>query len=152
MRFLSLTVVTIVCGVLAQSCGPEIERFTVSEDKLHTLVGIKRNDTIVFDGVVGFIAFGPYVGLKSGLYRIDIEGSLSADSDIYGTFDVVAGSGKRTYTSVPLRVLTPSLAQGFGSFAFYLPQDEEDVEFRILVSDPGASGEIRGYILSKLGK
>lgn len=138
-----------ICTVLALvGCAPKTEQFT--GEKLATQVGIKEGGAIKANGQPGFLVYGPYVPLESGVYRLVAKGNLAGPNQSLGTIDVAADTGKLILAAKPL-VADQGATGSIVSLVFEVTKSVADAEFRINVAAQ-TTGSFTGYELTKIEK
>lgn len=131
-------------------CKNDALLFSASSPSIKTLVGINDGKGVKTTGRAGFLVFGPYIGIKPGVYRLDIHGALDGDVPVLGGFDVVSEKGGRVHTSFPIYRNMASADGGVIAHAYFeIQQKVDDAEFRIVV-DAGAKGVFKGYALNRI--
>ncbi len=108
-----------------------IRRYLGNDPRLYTQVGKPFARSMRTTGQAGFLIYGPYAALKSGLYRITVCGTaacMTGDECLH----VCCNGGKRQLLHTPLR------AGNAGPWQYQvtleLKQDIPDIEIRIWVS------------------
>lgn len=124
--------------------------FAGGDAKLSTQVGVREGGVIKANGQPGFLVFGPYIPLESGVYRLVAKGSLSGPSKALGVIDVVADLGKRILVVKPI-VAGQSASGEIVSLDFEIMQPITDAEFRINIPAQTV-GSFIAYDLNKIGE
>lgn len=139
-----------VClAVFLLACAKQTEQFSVGTDKLSTIVGTQDGGTIKTSGKPGYLVYGPYIPLKTGVYRLVAKGSLTGNDKPLGTIDVASGKGASVIASKPI-IAGESAAGDIVTLDFVVKESPvTDAEFRILVA-PQTSGSFTSYVITKI--
>lgn len=108
-----------------------IHSFLGSDLRLHTQVGIRKENDIACTGNAGCLVFGPYIPLAAGRYRITIKGSVGDGRHPDARMDAVFDGGNRLIAECAL------------------DQPDEEDNLLILVislSEPCADLEVRVWV------
>ncbi|MTI53322.1 hypothetical protein [Geosporobacter ferrireducens] len=94
---------------------------------------VTENGTFVSNGEEGFLLYGPYQKMKSGRYKLVIEGISEEQSSELGFVDIVADAGKTIIAKSPID--KKELQDGYvvRDFLFDITSPLSDVEFRVCV-------------------
>lgn len=114
--------------------------FKGSEDKLGTLVGIRRGDQLVADGRPGFVMYGPYAPLMAGRYTLEIQGVSSRPF----VFDMSAKKGRETLHRGDYASGEDASARRLVQVDFELKAPVTDLEVRLNVQ-AGSDMVVDGY-------
>lgn len=115
---------------------------------LFTLAGEREGRFLRATGRAGALAYGPYVPLPAGSYRLVVRGQLSGPTQTLGLVDVIAGQGKVALASKEIK----ERGEGPGiilQLDFALARAVKDAEFRVLIN-AGVHGTLEGYELTKM--
>lgn len=111
-----------------------------AEKDLHTLVGVKRNGEIATTGRDGVLVYGPYISLKAGHYRAEIQFGNTAS--LKGAeVDVIAN---RSVVIATRRPITGTDHKKTFTVEFELPENTGQIECRIM------SGKKSKFSVSKI--
>lgn len=148
MRKLNRCLFVFFMTVVLLACAQQTEQ--VLCDKLSTQVGVLEGNIIKTKGQSGFLVFGPYAKIDTGIYRLVAKGELSASSSPLGVMDVAAEKGQLILATKPI-VAGQNKAGEIASMAFEIAKPITDVEFRIQISAQ-TTGSFSGYELTKVAK
>ncbi len=105
--------------------------FTSDDQRLNSIVGKRNVGGIFTTAQKGFLVFGPYVGLPSGTYKVNIHGNIGLGGLAGAWVDVVADKGQRTLLKAVL--YPPELFDILSSLDVVVDHYYPDVEVRIWV-------------------
>lgn len=148
MRKLNRYLVIFFMTVFLLACAQQTEQFLC--DKLATQVGAPEGNIIRAKGQPGFLVFGPYAKINTGIYRLVAKGELAGSSRPLGVMDVAAEKGQLILATKPI-VAGQNKAGEIASLAFEVTKPVTDVEFRIQISAQ-TTGSFSGYELTKVAK
>jgi hypothetical protein len=121
-------------------------------DDFFTVVGVRQGARLETTGQAGVLAYGPYIPLLAGNYRLTARGALTAGSSSNVILDVGAQFGRQVIAATAIQL--PSIASNhatdvIGSLEFRLDKTTEDVEFRLQVP-ASARGTLLQFELQRL--
>jgi glycosyltransferase involved in cell wall biosynthesis len=116
--------------------------FPATDERIRHQVGHLERNAWRSDGTAGFLAFGPYMRLAAGQYRLLVHGAwLGQQGDAH--VEVVAGGGGNAIARHGLEPGEPRAGQLL-DLAFGLASDASDLEVRVYVSAETALA-LRGF-------
>lgn len=121
-------------------------------DDFFTVVGSRQGSYLQANGQAGVLAYGPYIPLLPGRYRLIAKGHLSMPQGANALIDVSAQFGKQVLASTIIQLpgaanvsalSKTNIASGeIGRLDFVISKTTEDVEFRLQVP-----AQTRGMLL-----
>jgi hypothetical protein len=105
-------------------------------DDFFTVVGVRQGARLEATGQAGVLAYGPYIPLLAGHYRLIAKGALNASSPANVVLDVGAQFGRQVIAAKAIQLPSAAsnhAAEEIGSLDFSLDKTTEDVEFRLQV-------------------
>ena len=123
--------------LLSSQPFPILNTFGTSLLKLPRTVGVADENALVSDGRTGFLAYGPYIPVEAGDYKLVLYGAGVHTDSCW--VDITSGGGTVQYAQYPL---VPVLS----SQIIHIDEDVDDLEVRVFV---GAGDRVRleGYEL-----
>ena len=129
-------------------------------DDFFTEVGERAGNTLSATGKAGVFAYGPYIPLLAGQYRLIARGQLNQVRGANALIDVSAQFGKHVIASnmfaLPSDISAVSATQALAKnqsviaeLDFTLPVTTEDVEFRLQIPE-GTRGTLIQFELQRL--
>lgn len=111
-------------------------------EKTLSQIGIIDRGMIIASGKAGFLHFGPYRNLNSGLYHLTVRGSVNNASAAW--VDVVSQRGKVNHGKFLIKNFQSAADGILISAPIHLKEDVQDIEIRIYVG-AGDQLAVSGY-------
>jgi len=121
-------------------------------DDFFTVVGVHQGARLEATGQAGFLAYGPYIPLLAGRYRLIAKGALTVSSPANIVLDVSAQFGRQVIAAKAIQLpnaATNNATVEIGSLDFSLDKTTEDMEFRLQVPAT-AKGTLLEFELQRL--
>jgi glycosyltransferase involved in cell wall biosynthesis len=114
-----------------QWMSDDVLRFTASDERFGTQIGVRTGNDIYSSGKEGFLIFGPYITLDAGSYRVNLRGVLVDGENNKARFDVATDRGETIINQASIN--TSKVGPLISHLTFKLLRQQSDIEVRVFV-------------------
>jgi glycosyltransferase involved in cell wall biosynthesis len=114
-------------------CHDGAIRFSGSDSRLGSQVGLRRGSKLSTDNKAGFLVYGPYAQIPHGRYQISVKGSSLENQHSHASVEVVMQSGQRVLGKE--KFLAVPTTNTLASLEVDIPPGCMDLEVRVKVTE-----------------